>query len=137
MSEPAIDPRIERVFEAWDAHDADRASEQFAQRGRFYEVPREREFSRAEFRDYLAEGVFELFPDYSVERRRVVTSHDWATVVDWTFSGTHEGAVGGTRPTGKTVSHPIISVITVADDGIISWRDFFDGQALDEKLERR
>lgn len=136
MPEDVIDPRIERVFEAWDARDADLAAAQFAPDGRFHEVPRGEDFSREAFRSYLSEGVFSAFPDYSVEEKRVLTSHDWATVIEWTFSGTHEGDVGGTNATGTTVTHPIVSVVTVAEDGITSWRDFFDGQSLDQKLDR-
>lgn len=136
MSDATTDARIERVFEALDDRDADRVIEQFAPEGRFYEMPRGEAFSRAEFHDYLAEVVFELFPDYSVEQKQVLTAHDWATVVGYTFSATHEGEIRGTEPTGETVSLSIVAVITVSDDGITSWRDFFDAQALDEQLER-
>lgn len=99
-------------------------------------MPRGEAFSRAEFHDYLAEGVFELFPDYGVEQIRVLTAHDWATVVEYTFSATHVGEASGTEATGKTITLPIVAGITASDDGITSWRDFFDAQALDEQLER-
>lgn len=136
MAAKQIDTCIERVFEALDDQDPDRVVEQFAPEGRFYEIPRGEEFARAEFRDYLADMVFEAFPDYSVEQTQVMTAHDWATVVEYTFSATHEGAVKKTDPTGKTVTLPIMAVFTVADDGITSWRDFFDEHALDEQLAR-
>lgn len=136
MTDATIDARIERVFEALDDRAPDRVIEQFDPEGQFYEMPRGEAFSRAEFRDYLAEVVFELFPDYSIEQKQILTGHDWATVIEYTFSATHEGEVGGTKPSGETVSLPIVAVITVGDDGITSWRDFFDAQALDEQLER-
>lgn len=136
MAEVTIDARIEHAFEALDDRDADRVIEQFAPGGQFYEIPRGERFSRAEFREYLTEGVFKLFPDYRVEQKRVLAGHGWATVIEYTFSATHEGEIGGTEPTGETVSLPIVAVITVGDDGITSWRDFFDPQALDEQLGR-
>lgn len=132
-----MDSRIERVFDAWNDQDADRAVEQFADDGRFYEVPRGEDFSRAEFRAYLAEMVFEVFPDYTVERTEVLVSHDWATVVDWTFSGTHKREVAGIQPTGNSVTLHLVSIITISDEGITSWRDFYDSDTLDEQLGGR
>lgn len=98
--------------------------------------PRNEEFSRSEFRDYLAAELFETFPDYRVVDRQVCTTDNWATTLRWSFNGTHEGDAGWFEPTGNTVTFPVVSVVTVTRDGITTWRDFFDLEALIEQLRR-
>ena len=136
MSQTELDPHVERVFDAFNDHDAGGAAEEFAERGMYYEAPQNREFSRDEFREYFADDVFETFPDYRVEAMKVFTTANWATTMKWLFSGTHEGAMRGFEPTGKNVSLLVVSVVTVSDDGISSWRNFFNIDALDEQLNR-
>ena len=136
MSQTEVDPHIERVFEALNDHDADGAAEEFAAGGMYYEVPWNREFSRDEFREYFADEMFETFPDYRVEVMKPFTTHNWATTMKWLFSGTQKRAMRGFEPTGKTVSLLVVSVVTISDDGISSWRNFFNMDALDEQLGR-
>jgi len=130
----AIDPHIRRVFQAWDDQDADKAVEQFAEGGRFYERGGKEEFSKAELRDYLADYIFYAYPDYSIEETEVLTAHDWATVIEWSFRATFERPLGDTSPTGETVGISIVSVITVSDDGIDSWRDYTDHESYQEQV---
>lgn len=134
MADAEIDPRVDRVFEASDEHDADAVADAFRSDGTYHEVPRGETFTRSEFRDYLADELFATFPDYRVLDRQILTTAEWATTVRWTFRGTHEGDAGWFEPTGNTVTLPVVSVVTVAEDGISSWRDFFDGQALGDQL---
>lgn len=100
-------------------------------------MPRNEEFSRQEFREYLAEVLFETFPDYQVEEKQVFTTDHWATTIQWSFSGTHEGDAGWFEPTGNTVALPVVSIVTLAEGGIATWRDFFDLDALGERLGRQ
>lgn len=136
MSQLAVDPHVERVFEAFDARDAAGAAAQFAPDGTYHEVPRNERFTREEFREYLADEVFAAFPDYGVEERQPLTADDWATTVRWSFGGTHEGEGGWFEPTGNSVVLPVVSVVTLAEDGISTWRDFFDPRALVAQLGR-
>lgn len=136
MSGDSLRHRIERVFEAYNQQDAAAAAAEFATDGTFYEIPRGEEFTLTEFREYLTDTIFVLYPDYQVEESQTLLSHDWATVVEWTFSGTHSGAVDETAPMGKRISLPIVSTVVGTDDGIMSWRDFFDPEELDKQLGR-
>jgi len=131
-----LQQRIEHVFEAYNRQDAGTAAAEFAPDGTFYEVPRGEEFTKAEFREFLDETIFVLSPDYQVEESRTLLTYEWATVVEWMFSGTHEGTVDDTAPTGNQISLLIVSVVSGSENGITSWRDFFDPQNLDEQLGR-
>lgn len=137
MSGINLQQRIECVFEAYNRQDAAAVAAEFAPEGKFYEIPRGEEFTKAEFQKFLEDTIFVLYPDYQVEESKTHLSYEWATVVEWTFSGTHEGTVDETNPTGNRISLPIVSIVVGSDDGIISWRDFFEPQALDEQLGRK
>lgn len=130
-----LDPRIRRVFDALDDHDPDTAAAAFADSGTFYEVPRDESFNRDAYRAYLAD-VFETFPDYRVDEVTVRTTYPWATTLEWVFTGTHDGDAGWFDPTGACVELAVVSVVTVGDDGIESWRDYFDIDELDAQLGR-
>lgn len=136
MSDSRLDERIIRVFEAYSRQDAAGAAAEFADDGTFHEVPRNLEFSKPEFRTFLEDTIFELYPDYTVEDYEAFTTHEWGTLIEWKFSGTHEGQVGDTEPTGAKISHPIVSVVTYGEDGISTWMDYFDPHALDDQLGR-
>jgi steroid delta-isomerase-like uncharacterized protein len=83
-------------------------------------------------REYLVE-VVEAFPDL---RQEIKTVHSRAnpTVIESTFTGTHEGPLEGVPPTGETATVPLVSVIRVSDDGITEWRDFWDQVTFREQL---
>lgn len=134
MTSTDIDPHIKRVFEAFDSQDAEQAAAQFTEDGVFVETADEQQFSKTEFREYLAERIFVGFPDYTIIDTDVKTGYEWATVVEYTFRATHEGPLGGRPPTGNTVTLPIVAVITVSRDGITSWRDYLDGERFRDQL---
>lgn len=136
MSGNEVDDRIIRVFEAYSSQDAAGAAAEFADDGTFHEVPRDMVFSKPEYRTYLADAVFEVFPDYTVEHWTAFTTYHWGTLIEWTFSGTHEGNAGDTKPTEGRITLPIVSIVTLSDDGITTWMDFFDSDRLDEQLGR-
>lgn len=136
MAADRLHHHIERLFAAYDRQDAEAAAAQFAPEGKFHEEPRDETFSKTEFREYLESNVFVAFPDYQVEEYRTLVEYHWATVIEWRFSGTHEGAVGELDPTGNRVVLPIVSVAMGSKEGIMALHDFFDPQELDEQLGR-
>lgn len=133
MSAPDIPPPIARALEAFDNHDADGVAAEFAEEGTFYDPPQDEELTKEEFRAYCVE-IFEAFPDVRVEEERVLTAPDGTTAVEWTFSGTHEGEIDGMPPTGESFALPGVSIITVSEDGITSWRDYWDQQTFAEQV---
>jgi predicted ester cyclase len=56
------------------------------------------------------------------------------TVLESTFRGTYEGPIDGVPPAGNAVAVPLVSVIEVGDDGIVSWRDYWDQGAFRAQL---
>lgn len=135
MTTAGLDPRIERVFTALDTQDAEAVVAEFTDDGVFVETATDETFTGVELREYLADRVFTAFPDYSIIETNARTTYDWATVVEYTFQATHEGPLGEAPPTGNTVTLPIVAVVTLAEDGITTWRDYTDSRRLAEQLE--
>lgn len=68
-----------------------------------------------------------------IEPERVISSGT-ETAIEWSFHGTQEGEFNGIPPTGETVDAPLVAIITVSDDGITSWTDYWDQMELAEQL---
>jgi len=132
MVDSDMDPHIERAFEAFNDHDADRLMDEMAEDATFTD-PLEADLSGPELREYTA-GIFEAFPDIRLEVKRVVSSEDGVVAVECDYVGTHEGSLEGVPPTGNSVRVPSMTVIDVSDDGITSWRDYWDQQTFSEQL---
>lgn len=124
-------PAIGRAVEAFNNHDPDGYVTEFADDATFTDPVREG-LDKAETRAYMAE-LIEAFPDVRVEAERVISSEN-GTAVEFAFHGTHEGEFDGMPPTGETVDDTFVSVITVTDDGITSWTDYWDRMSLIEQL---
>lgn len=127
-----LNPAIVRAVEAFNEHDPDGYVAAFAEGGTFMDPVQDHELRGDELREYIA-GVLEAFPDVRTEEKRVISSGD-GTAVEATFHGTHEGEFGGIPPTGETIAVPFVSIITVSDDGITSWRDYWDQQTFAEQI---
>ncbi len=132
MDDSDVDPRIERAMETFNDHDLNRHMSEFADGATFVDPVLEGEVTGEEHRSYLAE-VIEAFPDIHQEVDRVLCSGN-PTVLESTFYGTHEGEIEGIPPTGNSVAIPLVSIITVSDDGITSWRDYWDQQTFRNQL---
>lgn len=126
-----MDPTISRAVEAFNDHDIDGFIAEFADDATFTD-PVQEGLDKAETREYMAE-LLEAFPDVRVEVERVISS-DTGTAMECTFHGTQEGEFDGIPPTGKTVDDTFVSIITVSDDGITSWTDYWDRMSLTEQL---
>lgn len=127
-----MNPAIARAVEAFNEHDTDGFVAEFAEEGTFLDPVQDSEVTKAELREYVDE-LLAAFPDVRTEQKRVISSGD-ETAVEATFYGTHEGEFDGVPPTGETIAVPFVSIITVSDDGIRSWRDYWDQQTFAEEL---
>lgn len=126
-----MNPAIARATEAFNDHDIDGYITEFADDATFTD-PVQEGLEKAETREYMAELV-EAFPDVRVEPKRIISSGN-ETAIEWSFHGTQEGEFNGIPPTGETVDAPFVSIITVSDDGITSWTDYWDQMELAEQL---
>jgi steroid delta-isomerase-like uncharacterized protein len=95
--------------------------------------PLEENVSGAELREYTVE-IFEAFPDVRLEVKRVISADDGVVAIEGVYVGTHEGVLDGIPPTGNNVVIPTMTVIDVSQDGITSWRDYWDQQEFSEQL---
>lgn len=127
-----MDPHIEHAIEAFNDHDTDRLMDEMAT-GATFTDPLEEEISGAELHEYTAE-IFEAFPDLRLEVKRIISSDDGVAAIEGDYVGTHNGTLDGIPPTGNTVVVPTMTVIDFSDDGITSWRDYWDQQAFSEQL---
>ena len=65
------------------------------------------------------------FPDGRIDLREIHTAGDTA-IVEFTGSGTHSGDLMGIAPTGRRISIPVITVLTVRGGRIVSEREYMD-----------
>jgi steroid delta-isomerase-like uncharacterized protein len=132
MTDADLDPRIERALETFDEHAIDEHMTEFAEGATFVDPVLDEPVSGEDHRAYLLE-VVEAFPDIQQDVERVLRAEE-VTVLESTFTGTHEGPLEGVPPTGETATVPLVSVITVSEAGITAWRDYWDQQAFREQL---
>ena len=132
MSNSDMDPCVERAIEAFNDHDPDRLMDEMAD-GSTFTDPLEAGLTGEELHEYTA-TIFEAFPDIRLEVDRVITSGEGATAIECEYVGTHEGPLEGIPPTGNHVVVPSMTVIDVSEDGITSWRDYWDQQTFSEQL---
>jgi steroid delta-isomerase-like uncharacterized protein len=132
MVDDDMDPHVERAVAAFNDHDVDRLMDEMAD-GSTFTDPLEEELTGPEIRRYTAE-IFEAFPDIRLEVTRAITAGTGVTAIEGSYVGTHEGPIQGVPPTGNSVVVPTMTVIDVSDDGITSWRDYWDRQTFSEQL---
>lgn len=132
MSGSELDPHIERAMETFNQHDLDQHMAEFADGATFIDPVLDGKVTGEEHRSYLAD-VITAFPDIHQEVDRVVCA-DEPTVIESTFEGTHKGEIDGIPPTGNSVTISLVSIISVSDTGITSWRDYWDQQTFREQL---
>jgi steroid delta-isomerase-like uncharacterized protein len=128
-----LHPRVERAIRAFNDHDLDRLDDEFAPGGTFADPLTDAAVTGDAMREYTR-GVFEAFPDVTIEVRRVVASTETDVAMEVTYVGTHDGPLEGIPPTGRRVAVQAVTVIELDADGIASWRDYFDQVAFREQL---
>lgn len=132
MSDANMDPAIERAIEAFNDHDPDRLMGEMAE-GSTFTDPLKEGLTGADIHEYIVE-IFEAFPDIRLEVNRAITSNEGVTAIECEYVGTHQGPLEDIPPTGNSVVVPSMTVLDVSDDGITSWRDYWDQQTFAEQL---
>jgi steroid delta-isomerase-like uncharacterized protein len=117
---------------AWNSHDSKRVAAHFADDGvREWEVvmsPLIGGPTRFAGQDDIATGVkafMDALPDLAVEARTLVETSDGA-VLEWTVTGTHQGAWGGWTGQDERVELPGVSVFRVKGGKLVEERMYFD-----------
>jgi steroid delta-isomerase-like uncharacterized protein len=127
-----VDPHIRRSIETFNDHELEPHMKEYAEGATFQDPATDGPISGDELHEYTAD-VMEAFPDIHMDPKRVIVDED-VTVLEITYSGTHEGVFEGLPPTGNYAELPAVTVMDVSDEGITSWRDYWDQQQFKEEL---
>ncbi|MBX0285796.1 ester cyclase [Halomicroarcula sp. F28] len=117
--------RVERVFEAFNDHDTDGIVAEMAPEGTFTDPFQDEPLAKAEFHE-MCVGFFDVFPDARWERERVIGGEDSTVAVQATLYGTFEESLEHVPPTGESLALPTVSLFTMSEAGITTWRDYWD-----------
>lgn len=130
-----LNPHIARAIRGFNDHDADAFFAEFADDCWFLDPPQEHKLRGDEIREYMA-GAMEAFPDvnWDFDEDGAMVAPDGTTAMEWTYYATHEAEYEGIPATHESCELPGVTVITVSDEGITSWRNYWDQQDLAEQL---
>jgi steroid delta-isomerase-like uncharacterized protein len=120
----------------WNDHDPEKAMNQFAEGGTYFDPNVGTRISGREISEYVA-GAIQGFPDLHFEEHRTITSEEGDKLViasEWTMHGTHTGTLQGLPPTGNTLALEGVDIATVTAEGITSVTGYFDQKAFAEQL---
>lgn len=82
-----------------------------------------------------AKMFVDAFPDLTVDVQRHHTTDDGSvSVIEYTFSGTHEGDLEGIPATGRRIEVVACSVSQASDGRIVEERDYYDTLAVMAQL---
>jgi steroid delta-isomerase-like uncharacterized protein len=74
------------------------------------------------------------FPDLTLTIREQFVPDESVSVIEYTFSGTHQGPLGDVAPTGKKISVIACSVLEAREGKIIREADYYDTLAMMQQL---
>jgi steroid delta-isomerase-like uncharacterized protein len=112
---------IDKMFAAWNSHDADKAAAYFSEDAVYEDVTAGHiSRGRAEVHKWV-EGAFDVVENFKLE---VVSSsfHKGHGVVEWVWSGTDKGLL----KTGKKFSVRGVSVYEIRRGKISRYKEFYD-----------
>jgi steroid delta-isomerase-like uncharacterized protein len=121
---------VPRLESAWNTRTASAVADAFTPEGVRHEFALPG--ARLEGRDAIAAhvaGYIHAVPDCHLEIRSLVEVGDVA-VVEWTFRGTHSGALPGLPAQGEDVALDGVSVCTMEGDLIREERVYWDAATL-------
>ena len=119
MGIPEITQVLNRETEAWNAHDADGVAACYAEDAKLYDVGLPEPLQgRAAIRDSVA-GYLAAFSDFhAVNLGEPIVSGN-RTAQEWKVTGTHDGELMGTPPTGKSATTYGCATAEFGEDGLI------------------
>ena len=119
MGIPEITQVLNRETEAWNAHDADGVAACYAEDAKLYDVGLPEPLQgRAAIRDSVA-GYLAAFSDFhAVNMGEPIVSGN-RTAQEWKVTGTHDGELMGTPPTGKSATTYGCATAEFGEDGLI------------------
>lgn len=119
---------VEAYVGAWNAHDAAKAAEYFADDVVYYDASvGEPQNGRDAARTNVIEAFLNAVPDAKWERVGDPVVQGDAVAFEWTFSGTNTGDWSdGTKATGKTFTIHGLSMFRLKDDRIVYQGDYYD-----------
>jgi steroid delta-isomerase-like uncharacterized protein len=125
-SPDALEARIARYNEAWNAHDLDAITSMHAA-GMVFENHTAGERAEGEAVRQHIGSIFETWPDIRFEGRRTYV-REGLVVQEWTATATHASAMKRGRlvaePTGKTITWDGLDVIPF-EDGLVKRKDVY------------
>lgn len=127
---------FEEYESGWNEHDPEKVVAQFAEGGTYFDPTIGEQIQGQDIGEYVA-GTVQGFPDLNFEMGRWIMSDNnnrLVLVAEWIMHGTHTGTLEGLPPTGNTIALEGIDVVTIADNGIVSIRGYFDQKALADQL---
>ncbi len=74
------------------------------------------------------------FPDLTITIREQFAPDESVSIIEYTFSGTHQGPLEDVAPTGKKISVIACSVLEAREGKIIREADYYDTLAMMEQL---
>jgi len=125
--------RVERVFDAFNDHDADGIVAEMAPRGTFTDPFQDEPLAKDAFHE-MCVGFFDVFPDARWERERRIGGEDDTVAVQATLYGTFEEPLEQIPPTGESLALPSVSLFTMSEAGITAWRDYWDRETFKRQL---
>ena len=118
---------IDRYNDAWNSHDVDAIVAMHTDDSVFENHVTGDVNTGKEAIAQAISGIFRVFPDVTFEARRQYIRED-LVVQEWTFRGTHEGAMTRSgievEPTGRRVEYKGLDVIPIRD-GLVARKDVY------------
>ena len=131
MNAPEV---IQRLFDAWNRHDADAVNALYAE-GATYHSPRFDQPPKGKALADFNKSVLTAYPDLRFE---IISSGDIGgglVATQLVLRGTHTGPfMDGTPATGRTVAYPLASFAQIEGDKIRSQHIYLDRQTVAEQL---
>jgi len=134
MSPRAADDLLERLTEAWNAHDPAEVAQCYAPEAVSRDISlAEPLHGRAAIRN-AADMYMRAFPDIHFQILRVFGSGDFVCE-EWRATGTHQGDLMGLPSTGRQATVVGCNVMNLGDDGLIhSETTYWDAVGLYRQL---
>ncbi len=124
----------ERLYAAYNRHDAQAAAELYAAGGRHEEIAQGRVVEgRDEIRGGL-ERLFGSFPDVRWEPRRTIADGD-STAVEYLMTGTLQAQLGPFRPAGQQLSLRGVHVVVADREEIATTLDYWDSGSFFKQMQ--